>query len=131
MKKISVSVVLIALVGVFAFSGVAQAKTKRVDSDISLRYVPGDSFYEENDVFKGRVNSKKRKCERERKVRLIQKGVGQVGRDETNRRGRYKIALDNAGDGRYVAKVKRKTYRKNNGNKVVCRRAKSNVVVVG
>jgi hypothetical protein len=56
----------------------------------------------------GKVASKKAKCERRRKVALLladEYGIQRVGKDKTNRAGKWEI--DAQLDGRYFARVKK------------------------
>lgn len=147
MKKFSVLV--IALIGLLAFGGVAanagkNNKTQKVNSTISLQYDQGP--YDEYDpygpydeaVFKGKVKAQdagrkaRRKCQKRRTVIIKQVGGGQDGSSfttRTNKRGRYNVAADSAymepGEYRARATKKRKIRAK-----IKCEPARSNTVTV-
>jgi len=84
-------------------------------------------------VFKGRVNSGPRRCERGRLVTIkeVRRGPDAVeGRDRTNRRGRYVEPHNRFGRGRYYAVAGRKTFTNRFGDTIICRRARSDTIRV-
>jgi uncharacterized repeat protein (TIGR01451 family) len=77
--------------------------------------------------FNGRVGSDRRRCRRGRRVvvKEVRRGRdGIVGRDTTNRRGRWSNAHRRGGRGRYYAIAKRKRFTTPNGT-VICQKARS------
>jgi hypothetical protein len=74
-------------------------------------------------AFRGRVGSARPKCVRSRKVvvKKLRPGRDQtVGRDRTNRKGRWSVPRKHA-HGRFYAKAKRKSFVAKNGDRVVCK----------
>lgn len=117
MKKMVLMVgLLVACLGVGSLAIAAKPKrdfrTKvTINSDRAGDYSEG---------FTGKVRAKgpgpaklKRKCKAGRRVTVIRRGSGPVGRDVTNRRGRYAVPVrgDYAEGGRYFARAKRKNLR--------------------
>ncbi|MGH2754602.1 MAG: hypothetical protein ACRDLB_09220 [Actinomycetota bacterium] len=97
--------------------------TKRIDSDIRN--------FTHNSPFKGRVQSKNRKCEKRRKVIVKRVGGGRVGKDRTDRSGNFRVKHGrNLRDGRYFAKVKKKRARTPSGRRILCRSARSQSIRV-
>lgn len=135
MKKISV--LMAALIALFAFAAVASAgkkDTKKFQSTITVKYKQGGSTdpydpYTEA-AFKGQVKSDKKFCEVNRKVKVKSKdGLGTVGSDETNDKGRYRVEAGGWGPGDYKAKAVRKVKKKKNGGKIVCKSASADITV--
>jgi hypothetical protein len=140
MRKLTVLV--IALVGTLALSGIAASAKQnkvKVKSKVTLRYVPGEygSYppYYADAVFKGKVGIKgknvsskaKKKCKKRRTVVVKQVGGGKFGTTKTNKTGRYSVdATDPYTEpGQFVAKAKKKVK-----GKFVCKKAKSKPVTV-
>ena len=126
MKRLGVLVIALTLCVALGLTSLAFGETVRVKSKISLSFVHGSLPYSPyaQDTFFGNVKAKKG-CKKGRTVKI----VGTTLRDRTNRAGEYSIAAGNAGPGTYTAKVKKKVKRVR-GNRIVCKRATSNPVVV-
>lgn len=140
MKKISILMAALLAFAVVATTATA-AKDKKeiieVDSEITLKFKEGvddgDDYYEEGegDRFTGKVSANK-KCQEDRKVKVFAKKGGRVGKDKTDKQGRYTVVVENAAPGRYFAEVKKKTYENKKGTKkIVCQAASSDKVKVG
>jgi hypothetical protein len=81
-------------------------------------------------AFKGRVSNAKAKCRTGRRVRLVRKHHGVVGHTKSSGRfGNWKIFFPNA-QGRFYARVLRKTYFDASGQKIVCLPDRSPTLVV-
>lgn len=80
-------------------------------------------------TYLGRVGSEKKKCTKQRKVKVVRKRSGSketVGTTKTDSKGKFKIALVGASleKGRYLAFARKRSFQKG-GDKVVCEPAKS------
>lgn len=120
----------LALSSAVATAGAGDVTT--VASRVTIKFNGGNGPYAEQDHFTGRVRSKKRKCRKNRKVAVYRRaeGVGVlVGRDTTNRRGRYRVSENNVPPGRYYTKAKRKRFHRGN-HRFVCKRARSKTIRV-
>ncbi len=126
-----------------------KAQVKRVKSTISLAYTvantkgpkgpydpsnPSDPYNEnvKKASFNGKVGSKKKFCRKGRTVKVKNITTKQIfGTAKTNKAGNYVVnAGKGAPAGTYRAKVKKKVKVRQNGNKLVCKRAKSGTVTV-
>jgi hypothetical protein len=72
-------------------------------------------------AFKGSVKSRFHKCEIGRQIELHKKGTGVVGRDSSNRKGKWKVRYPRA-QGQFFATVLRKVYTRADGVTVVCKK---------
>jgi len=99
--------------------------TTNVKTKVALKYQQGGNPpYNEAARFSGKVKAKKG-CKKGRKVK-----IANVGKTKTDQRGKYEIPIKGAGaPGTSKAKVKKKTIRKN-GEKIVCKKGKSNTITV-
>lgn len=131
MKKILI--VGLALIACFGAVNMASAKPgKTFDTNVTLRAdETGPSDYTEG--FRGRVSSRKDRCEAGRVVRIIKQGDGEVGRTRSNQQGQYAVAFggedEYAENGRYFARVSPKFLNKS-GNTRLCKVGKSQTVTV-
>jgi hypothetical protein len=94
----------------------------REPSDVSIRH------RNRPHEFRGRVDSAVPRCERGRTVRIkkVRSGPDRtVGRDRTNRQGRYEVRHRRGGRGRYYAVVARKSFVNADGDTVICQRDRS------
>ena len=83
-------------------------------------------------AFHGRVKSDNHACEVGRNVKLFKRRHGPddfLGHDETNHKGRWKVAVNPLSSGAYYAKVTRRE-EGTAGTIYVCRRDRSKTVVV-
>jgi hypothetical protein len=120
----------LSICGVVAVLGGAMAVTaladvKKVGGSISIN-TAGTS------AFAGKVKSKRRFCFRNRLVVLKRDTPGNgkdpiIGRDRTNRKGRYRVDLPNPVTGEFYARATRKI-RIVSGNGVVCRPLETTVL---
>jgi hypothetical protein len=97
---------------------------RRVDSDISIAYK------ERKNAFAGAVSSGNNRCKAARRVTVKRVKRGKdatVGKDRTNRRGKYRVGERNP-DGRYYAKVARKSFAGRNNTTIVCKGARSRTI---
>ena len=101
-------------------------KVIEVDTRLTLKFFEGSDvdgdYYEEgrDDLFFGRVSARKR-CRDDRRVTVLTETGERVGRDRTGGRGRYAIRVEDTAPGRYLAVVKKRTYRNERGTKkIVC-----------
>jgi hypothetical protein len=102
---------------------IGQIAANAVPSGVSIAYSAN--------AFHGSVESPSARCERHRTVSIFKVRPGDdslVGRDETNRRGRYRVPEQGA-NGRFYAKVARKVVGGYN-NTVVCQSARSGTIRV-
>lgn len=122
-------------IGAFAQDGAKKVKTK-----VSIKFVagaPATGPYDQPgaDKFKGKVRPKtksrkiKRKCRKNRTVKVKRVGSGTIGTDKTNKKGRYKVVVANAPADQYFAKAKKKVVRVK-GKRVVCKKGKSKTITV-
>jgi hypothetical protein len=112
-------VALAMVVPVFA-GGVARAGME--DSRVSIRYNT------DSEHFKGRVSSDEAECRAGRTIKIFKKtrdGRSLQGKDKTNSKGRYSVAVMHA-NGRYFA-VARKYEGMNN---LVCKKGRSKTIRV-
>jgi hypothetical protein len=139
MKKIAVFVV--ALVAMFAISSVVATAANKtvVKSTISIKFKGGSGPYFEQAKFSGKVkaqtnsNNLKKKCVTKRKVKVVNNDNGDVvGKAVTDSKGNYETGVDASfvGGDKYIAKVKKKTFKKGN-TKVVCKKATSKAITAG
>jgi len=148
MKKLSLwalGLVCCTAAAVVAPAIAAKPETIRYESTITAAYKErADNPYNPNDKpfarFKGEVDSEKKKCRKNRTVTVKSKVTGEtVGTDTTNRKGKFSIDADAAqGEygpyapaGAYRVKAKKLVKEKNNGTKVVCKRARTTVKLAG
>ena len=135
MKRTAVLVVaLLALFAVGSIANAAKNNTKKFDSTVTVKYKAGgstDPYAPSTDPdFKGRVESGKGFCFKNRKVKVKGKGgIGTVGSDLTNGSGRYHVDAPGFGSGDYKAKVVKKKKTKKNGGKIICKSAKADITV--
>ena len=94
----------------------------RVDTDVTFGHNNSG-----NSPFFGRVDSDKKKCEKNRLVKVKKTGSGNtVAKDRTDGSGNWrKKHGKNLKDGRYFAKVKKKQFTNSKGRLIICRGAKS------
>lgn len=118
----------LALIGVTTAMAVPP-KLIEVDTRLTLKFFEGSDvdgdYYEEgrDDLFFGKVSAKKR-CRVDRKVTVLAETGERVGTDRTGGRGRYAVRVEDTAPGRYLAVVKRRTYRNEKGTrKIVCQPA--------
>jgi hypothetical protein len=100
------------------------ANTVKIDSRVTIS--------DNAPAFHGHVKSERNACERHRKVKLYKQRHGDdklLGKDKTNRHGRWVIKLDPLKSGAYYAKVKRRE-EGTAGTIYVCRRDTSRTVVI-
>lgn len=133
MKFKIVALALVAALGLGTIAAVA-AKPKKVKSTVTIRFDPGQQSNPNdysNSSFKGKVGSKKKKCRKGRSVTVKEVGVGNVGTDKTDKKGKYRVPAGHVMEpDEYsefstfyaVAKKKRK------GN-TICKKAKSPIIV--
>lgn len=126
-----IAIALIALATLGAASTVAETAAPAAKKP--NRYRTKLTISSSVPAFSGRVKSRKRRCERRRKVVLFRRGNGsrrhRLGADRSNRRGRWAIPVDNLRSGAYFAKVRRKRLRGKGGGSV-CRPARSRIAVI-
>jgi hypothetical protein len=94
----------------------------REPSDVTIRH------RNRPHVFRGRVDSALPRCERGRTVRIkkVRSGPDRtVGRDRTNRQGRYEVRHRRGGPGRYYAVAARKSFTNADGDTVICQKGRS------
>lgn len=133
MKKIVF--VMVGLLAIVAIGGTASAgkndDTKKFDSEITVNYDDGGTGpYAEEPAFKGKVKSDKDACERERKVTVKRRSNGDtVGSVFTDDDGKYRIGAAGFGPGKYDAKASKKVIKKDNGDKIICKKAEASVTV--
>ena len=92
---------------------------ERVASNVSIDYRRG--------AFKGKVGSSNKRCKSSRAIKLKKKKPGRdrtVGRDNTNRRGKWSIRK-RARRGSFYAVAAKKVFTARDGHRVVCGRDKS------
>jgi hypothetical protein len=108
--------------------GVASSNVKKVDSSITLNFTRGSGVYAPytQDTFSGHVKAKKG-CKKHRTVDINNADVS----GKTDENGDYSIAVGIAGRGTYTATVEKKERKKDNGTRIVCKKATSNAVTVG
>jgi hypothetical protein len=113
-------------------AGIATAHKKKIKSTVTIAWHDNDDpYYEQGDHFDGDVDSKKKKCRKNRKVTVKRVGGGKVGSDQTNNQGHYVVQVGGeAAPGDYFAKAKKKVIKKNKNHKHVCKKAKSNTISV-
>jgi hypothetical protein len=85
----------------------------------------------DNTNFHGKVKSKKKACRKGRIVKLQRHTTYQttfrtIGRDKSNRRGKWKVHTTPISQASYRAKVKKKRLKHHKG---ICKKAKSRVIV--
>lgn len=117
-RILSVCVVTAVLGG--AFAAVAPADVKKVGGSITINTAGSSAFV-------GKVKSPRKFCFRNRLVVLKRDTPGKdpiIGRDRTNRRGRYRIELPGPVTGAFYARATRKLNIVS-GNGVVCRPVES------
>jgi hypothetical protein len=124
MKKSFVLIAaIVAVVGFGAVAAVAKERIK-VGTSVSLKFTT-DLSGPRPDFFSGRVKAKKKGCEKARTVRLYDdRSISEVGSANSDDRGRYKIFSSDL-RGAFVAYARKKQMTKDNGDKIVCRRAHS------
>jgi hypothetical protein len=133
---------LVAVIAIFTVGAVGStiatgAGKKKVRTKVTITHHATDY----GDKFAGKVKAKsrqvprrvKRKCQKRRKVVVFHKVAGgkeRVGATRTNRRGRWvRNVGGEAEPGKYFAKAKRKTIKKQ-GKKIVCKKGKSKRIAV-
>jgi hypothetical protein len=126
---VTAAILVVAAVG----AGVATAHKKKIKSTVTIAW--DDNFvppYDEGDRFEGNVGSKKKKCRKDRKVKVFRtQGNQLIGTDQTNNQGRYVVAVGReASPGDYFAKAKKKLIKKNKKHKHVCKKAISPTIMV-
>lgn len=148
MKKLSlwaIGLVCCVAAVVVAPAIAAKAETVRYESTITASYKEKpDNPYNQNDKpfakFRGEVGSEKKSCRKNRTVTVKSKVTGAtVGTDTTNKKGKYRVDADlaqgeygpYAPTGNYRVKAKKLVKEKNSGKKIVCKRARTTVVVAG
>ncbi len=127
MRKVLAAVLLATLVGwdVASIVRFANAHEFAAASSTTIRY------REATGVFRGRVTSSKGSCERRRKVKVVKEtdsGSKVVGKDRSNRRGRWKVSVPNA-NGTYSAIVVRRE-QSYVGHVHICERGRSSTISV-
>jgi hypothetical protein len=98
--------------------------TVKIDSRVTISDNPP--------AFHGHVKSQRNACERHRKVKLYKQRHGDdklLGKDKTNRHGRWVIEVDPLRSGAYYARVKRRE-EGTAGTIYVCRHDTSRTVVI-
>jgi hypothetical protein len=81
--------------------------------------------------FHGKVKSTVKKCFRKRLVKVLKKRDGKdklIDKDLTSRRGKYSVRGGQGRTGKYYSKATKKSFTKQNGTTVVCRRSLSSVL---
>ena len=100
------AIVVAAMIGLFLLlqSPALQAHTFTASSDVSIRFDDGK--------FKGRVESSRESCEKNRNVEVFKKRSHRpdlfIGYDKTNDNGRYSIPKPKGIKGRFYARVERR-----------------------
>ena len=127
MRKLVIAlVVALACLSIGAVSALAAHKFR---TRVTIHFVEGTTPYGA-DKFKGKVKSKKAKCERRRKVTVkrVQPGPDQViGVDRSDGSGRWKVVVaGSAPSGQYFAVAKKRTLKSG----AVCKKGKSDTVAV-
>jgi hypothetical protein len=122
MKRILSICGIVAVLG-GAMTAIALADVKKVGGSISIN-TAGSS------AFAGKVKSKRRFCFRNRLVVVKRDTPGKdpiIGRDRTNRRGRYRVELPGPVTGAFYARATRKI-KIVSGNGIVCRPLQTSVI---
>jgi hypothetical protein len=113
--------------GCSSVSDTTETGTFRVGSTVSIRHQASPHR------FRGRVSSARGRCRRGRRVvvKKVRRGPDRiVGRDLTNRRGRWSEPHNRGGEGRYYARAGRKAFTNTFGDTIICRRARSSTIGV-
>jgi hypothetical protein len=126
------AIAVIALLAVGAMGGgFAVAHVKKFFTDVTIKY-SANPYY--GDQFSARLRSNKNRCEKHRKVKVLQKQPGKddlFGTDRTNRHGKYVVAPGgSASPGDYYAKAKKKKLKHNRHHKHVCKKGRSDAISV-
>ena len=128
MRKRS-AIVIAASVGALALLGTTSpglaTQTVKFDSKVTM---PPNA-----PAFHGRVKSSKHACEVHRKVKLFKQRPGPdklLGKDRSNRRGKWKVIVDPLNPGSYYAKVVRREEGAA-GTIFVCRGDRGPVATIG
>ncbi len=108
--RLYIGAIVAALCAVFAFSGVAQAKTA---SSVTIKY--------NGDGFQGKVKSSKSKCVKNRSVTVFKANGEKQFSDTTEDDGSWDTGNSGQASGRFYAKVKKTT---------TCKRATSKTIDV-
>ena len=122
--KSRATILAVALVGVFLLgSSTVAAHVFTANSSVSIRFDDGK--------FKGRVESSRESCEKNRNVAVFKKRSQRpdlfIGSDKTNDNGRYSIPKPKGIKGRFYARVERReTGRYEHEHK--CRGATSRII---
>jgi hypothetical protein len=122
MTRTLVTVAAVVVLGV-TMTAAALADVDKVGGSISINTAASNDFA-------GKVKSQRRFCRRNRLVVLKRRRPGRdpiIGRDRTNRRGRYRIDLPNPVTGDFYARATRKLNIVS-GNGVVCRPIETSVI---
>jgi hypothetical protein len=122
MKRILSICGIVAVLG-GTMTAIALADVKKVGGSISIN-TAGSS------AFAGKVKSKRRFCFRNRLVVVKRDTPGKdpiIGRDRTNRRGRYRVELPGPVTGAFYARATRKI-KIVSGNGIVCRPLQTSVI---
>lgn len=135
MKRVALVLIAAVALGSAAFVSGAYGHKFKADSSVSIRFdkpKPNDPYALGG--FSGDVNSEKPRCERKRKVTLVQRtatGTTNIGTDLTDADGAWQISQSGTtAPGDYYAKVAKRVIRKNTKHRHICRRAVSKDVSV-
>lgn len=107
-----------------AASGPEVSKEMKTEYPTSFKKFKFKGSSSASSEFKGKISSSKGKCVKKRKVKLFRQHSGntnKVAGDKTNSNGKFEMKLGNTvKNGKYYSKVKQSSYKKSNGDKVVC-----------
>jgi hypothetical protein len=128
-------IIVFALVSVLALGGATMAgaaKKKKYKTTIEAQYDAGSSTdpYDPyaNAKFKGKVESRKKFCVKERKVVVKEKGSGEkIGSEFTSEKGKFQVDASGIDRGTYKVTAKKKK----KGKKKICKAATATVKVQG
>jgi hypothetical protein len=125
---VGVAILVVGAVG----AGVATAHKKKFKTTVTIQWNSNEGQYSSGDTFTGNVGSKKKKCRKDRTVKVFKvQGDRLIGTDQTSNRGRYVVRVGgDATPGDYFAKAKKKVIKKNAKHKHVCKKGRSPAIVV-
>jgi hypothetical protein len=102
----------LALVASMVFITAEPAQTKGIKTKVTFKTTDRTVKPDQKILFFGKVKSKKKKCEKRRKVVLKRRGTGKVDTDRSDGEGEYRFRLNPEPDlGTYFVKVKKKKIR--------------------
>jgi hypothetical protein len=136
-RRLAIVLALAACLAVGSVSFVVgKPGVNRVKTRLSLIYANTGTPPTDQSVFSGKVKAKNG-CKRGRKVTVENFGTGTVvgatgtviGATKSANNGNYSISLPTAAPaGTYLATAKKKTRKRGNGTKIICRKGVSNAV---